>query len=262
MKLHGHIPFTHCLSILLLASIGSGVCPAFAQGGLIEGNALSDRSFNTDNDLTNAQFVLDFPITQAGTFQNILTWGQNSGAGIPGVGESFMAYVLRPLDTNLFQVLLKTGYLTVTSLGTNLFAAPPFNLQAGDWIGHYGRGIPLSINTGGPSSVYDNGGLPLPEPNVGDILQLPGPVYPLYNDGGRDYAIAVSVGAPPGLSIARLGGDVIISWRGTVTDTLLQTANLHTGTWTTNTDFSSANGTNTLTLPAPVGNLFFRLRIP
>jgi hypothetical protein len=247
-----------CAFFLALGVIGLN--SAFAQEFFIEGNSLSDRFFNTDSDPTNAQFVVDFPITQPGTLREILTWGQNSSAGIPGIGESFIAYVLRPAGTN-FQVMLKTEYLTVTSVGTNTFAAPPFILLVGDQIAHYGRGIPLDYNTGGPSSVYDNQGLPLPVPNVGDILELPGPVYPLYNDGGRNYAMAVGVSPLPSLSIAVLGNSVVISWPGPATDTLLQTTNLN-GTWTTNTSFISADGTNTLALAAPVGSLFFRLRIP
>ncbi|HEX3719609.1 MAG TPA: choice-of-anchor tandem repeat GloVer-containing protein [Verrucomicrobiae bacterium] len=189
------------------------------QGLFTLGNPLSSRTFNSDGDPTNAQFVVDFPITSPGNLQSILTWGQNSGAGIPGVGETFYGYVLRPVGTN-FQVMLETGPLTVANIGTNLFAAPPFALQVGDLIAHYGRGIPFSNGTGGPSSTYDNNGLPLPMPSVGQLLQLPGTTYPLYNDGGRNYAIAVVVSGVPNLAITPSGNNFILSWPANGASTL------------------------------------------
>ncbi len=101
-----------------------------------------------------------------------------------------------------------------------------------------------------------------PCPQSDKSLSLPGPNYPLYNDGGRDYAIQVLVSELPALSITESGTSVIVSWPATGTNTLLQTTDLAGGTWTTNTDYISTNGTNILTIAPPVGNLFFRLRNP
>ena len=179
-------------SVVCLALVIISFNSAFAQGVFIEGNSLSNRFFNSDTAASNTVFVVDFTITRAGTLREILTWGENSGQGIPGVGEGFHAYVLRPIGTN-FQVMTDSGALIVADIGTNIFAVPPFNLEAGDLIAHYGLGIPLNTSAGGPSTAYFNGsGLAIP--SVGEVLQLPGPAYPLYNDGGRDYAIAVGVG--------------------------------------------------------------------
>ena len=233
---------------------------AWAQGLLTEGNSLSGRTYNSDETPTNTQFVVDFPITSPGSLQNILTWGQNSGQGNPGVGESFYAYVLRPMGTN-FLVMMETGPLTVTNVGVNTFAAPPFALQMDDRIAHYGLGIPLSIDTGGPSSVYFDGAA-LPMPAVGQLLQLPGPTYPLWNDGGRNYAIAVIVSEIPNLAATQSGNSFILSWPANGASTLLQTTNLASGFWTTNATFTATTGTNTVTVPLSVGNLFFRLRSP
>jgi len=249
---------------LVLALLMNGFNSASAQGLFIEGQSLSDREYNTDQ--TQAyQFVLDFTVTQAGTLRNFLTWGQNSGEGIRGVGEFFHGYVLRPMGSNSFQVLMKTGPLTVTNEGTNIFEAPPFDLQVGDLIAHYGTGIPLSIETGGPSSVYivtNIDDFPLPMPVVGTTIEVPGPIYILYDDGGRDYAIAIAVSTVPNLDITQTGGTVTVSWPAVGANTLLQTTNLDCGIWTTNADFISANGTNSVTIAAPIGNLFFRLRGP
>jgi hypothetical protein len=241
-----------CLALVII-SFNS----AFAQGFFIEGNSLSNRVYSSDTAASNTIFVVDFAIKRPGTLREILTWGENSGQGIPGVGEGFHAYVLRPIGSN-FQVMTDSGALIVAAIGTNIFAVPPFNLEAGDLIAHYGRGIPLNAATGGPSTAYFNGSV-LAMPSVGEVLQLPGPAYPLYNDGGRDYAIAVGVGGLSALNIARSGGSVVVSWPATLTNSLLQTSDLAGGLWTTNSGYVSINGTNVLTITPPVGNSFFRL---
>src|SRR5581483_8787263 len=164
-----------------------------------EGDALADRTYNTDNGPTNSQLTLDFPITQAGVFENVLTWGEHDNdhlSGLDGIGQSFKVFVLRPLNSTNYQVVFATGYLTVTNIGTNIFtvSGAPVLLQANDVIAHYGRGIPFGNGTGGPSSVYI--GVNLPAPVAGTTITVPGPVYPVYNDGGRNYAIQVQARAP------------------------------------------------------------------
>jgi hypothetical protein len=252
-----HLKMTSSLrSVLCLVLVIISFNSAFAQGLFFEGNSLSNRFFNSDLAPSNTVFAVDFAITRAGTLREILSWGENSGQGIPGVGEGFHAYVLRPIGIN-FQVMTDSGALIVANIGTNVFAVPPFNLEAGDLIAHYGREIPANTGTGGPSISYFNGSA-LATPSVGELLQLPGPAYPLYNDGGRDYAIAVGVGELYALSIARSGGSVVVSWPATLTNSFLQTSDL-AGQWTTNSSYVSINGTNVITITPPLGNSFFRL---
>ena len=249
-----------------LALAMTGLNSTFAQGIILEGNSLSNRYYNSDVVQGDTVFAVDFTVTNAGTIQDIVSWGEDSGAGIPGVGETFHAYVLRPTGAN-FQVMTDSGALTVANIGANFFAVTPFSLEAGDLIAHYGRGIPLTTVLNGPSRAYYNGSV-LPMPTVGDFLQLPGPNYPLYSDGGRDYAIAVNIGSrvvsggPQILSIAQAGGSVVVSWSAADTNTLLQTTDLAIGPWTINTSFIPTNGTNILTFPSSVGNMFFRLGNP
>ena len=179
---------------LLLLSLAPA---AWAQNLFIQGNALSNRTFNSDNGPTNSQLTLDFTITQAGVLQNILTWGETSGSSISGIGQSFELFVLRPLNSTNYQVVFATGYMTVTNVGTNTFAVSgtPFGLQVGDVIAHYGRGIPFSNGTGGPGSVYI--AVNLPPPVLNTTIIVPSTTYPLYNDGGRNYAIQVrALGQP------------------------------------------------------------------
>jgi hypothetical protein len=172
MKLASTIQATKLRIALILTLALLGLHPAFAQTLFTEGDQLSDRTYNTDNGPTNSQLTLDFPITQAGTLQDILVWGETDGQNLSGIGQSFQAFVLRPTGTN-YQVVFETSYLTVTNVGTNTFAipGPSFGLLPGDVIAHYGRGIPFSNNTGGPSSVYIASNLP--EPTNGEIFGVP-----------------------------------------------------------------------------------------
>ena len=186
------------LQVLFLPLLLLSLAPAaWAQNLFVQGNALSNRNFNSDNGPTNSQLTLDFTNAQPGVLQNILTWGETSGQNFSSVGQSFEVFVLRPSGGNNYQVVFGTGYMTVANVGTNTFAifGTPFGLLAGDVIAHYGRGIPFSNGTGGPSSVYI--AVNLPPPVVGTTITVPGSTYPLYNDGGRNYAIQVQVLGQP-----------------------------------------------------------------
>lgn len=65
----------------------------------------------------------------------------------------------------------------------------------------------------------------------------------------------------PNLSITHSGNSVIVSWPNTGSYTLQQNSNLATtGGWSTSGySISMSNGTNSVTITPPVGNLFFRL---
>ena len=66
----------------------------------------------------------------------------------------------------------------------------------------------------------------------------------------------------PNLVIVPSGpNSVKILWPATGSYTLLQNTVLNSGNWTTNTStISTSNGTNSITITPPVGNLFFRLK--
>jgi hypothetical protein len=64
----------------------------------------------------------------------------------------------------------------------------------------------------------------------------------------------------PNLSIAHSGNSVIVSWPNTGSCTLQQNNNLAGGSWTTTGyTINMSNGTNSITITSPTGNLFFRL---
>jgi hypothetical protein len=67
----------------------------------------------------------------------------------------------------------------------------------------------------------------------------------------------------PKLNISRTANSVIVAWPDTGTYTLQQTATLPSGTWTTSSyGITTANGTNSVTVSLPTGELFFRLKNP
>jgi hypothetical protein len=68
----------------------------------------------------------------------------------------------------------------------------------------------------------------------------------------------------PNLTITHSGNSVIVSWPDTGSYTLQQNSNLAaTAGWSTNGySISTANGTNSITITPPTGNLFFRLSNP
>ena len=68
----------------------------------------------------------------------------------------------------------------------------------------------------------------------------------------------------PNLSIAQSGNSVIVSWPNTGSYTLQQNNNLAPpGGWSTSGySITTANGTNSISITSPMGNLFFRLANP
>ena len=68
----------------------------------------------------------------------------------------------------------------------------------------------------------------------------------------------------PNLVISHSGNSVTVSWPNTGSYTLHQNSNLANGSgWTTSGySITTANGTNSITITPPMGNLFFRLAMP
>jgi hypothetical protein len=86
-----------------------------------------------------------------------------------------------------------------------------------------------------------------------------------YSLTGGFWALISVVQTPglPNLAISHSGNSVIVSWPNTGPYTLLQNTSLAGGTWTTNSyTITTANGTNSITIPSPTGRQFFRLRKP
>jgi hypothetical protein len=71
----------------------------------------------------------------------------------------------------------------------------------------------------------------------------------------------VQTAGVPNLSVAHSGNSVIVSWPNTGSYTLQQNANLALANgWTpSGYSISTSNGTNSIIITSPAGNLFFRL---
>jgi len=86
-----------------------------------------------------------------------------------------------------------------------------------------------------------------------------------YSVTGGFWALVQVVQTPgaPWLTVSSAGNSVIVSWPNTGSFTLQQNASLAGGGWATSGfGVSTANGTNSITINSPVGNLFFRLKSP
>jgi hypothetical protein len=84
-----------------------------------------------------------------------------------------------------------------------------------------------------------------------------------YSLTGAFWSLIAALPTPglPNLTISRSANSVTISWPDTGSYSLLQNSSLTTGNWTTNTSpISAVNGTNSISISPPVGNLFFRLK--
>jgi len=85
-----------------------------------------------------------------------------------------------------------------------------------------------------------------------------------YSVTGGFWALISAVQTPglPNLTIAFVSPDSVkVSWPDTGSYTLQKNANLTTGTWTASGyTITSANGTNSISIAPPLGNLFFRLQ--
>ena len=74
----------------------------------------------------------------------------------------------------------------------------------------------------------------------------------------------VQTAGAPNLTVTHSDTSVIVSWPNTGSYTLHQNSNLANGSgWTTSGySITTANGTNSITITPPTGNLFFRLSNP
>ena len=65
----------------------------------------------------------------------------------------------------------------------------------------------------------------------------------------------------PALFISHSGNSVTVYWQNTGSWTLQQNANLASANgWANSSGVATTNGTNTITINNPSGNLFFRLK--
>src|SRR5450759_2745797 len=120
-----------------------------------------------------------------------------------------------------------------------------------DWYKIAGGG---GTSTGGLYSVSGTIGQPdASGAMTGGNYSLTGGFWSLIN-------VVQTTGAPT-LSITHAGNRVIVSWPDTGSYTLQQNSNLAGGSWTSSVyTITTTNGTSSITIPSPAGDLFFRLK--
>ena len=122
-----------------------------------------------------------------------------------------------------------------------------------DWYKIAGGG---GTSTGGTYQVSGTIGQPDAGANMsGGNYSLTGGFWSLIS--------VVQTAGLPNLSIAHSGNSVIVSWPNAGSCTLQQNNDLAGGSWTTTGyTINMSNGTNSITITSPTGNLFFRLSHP
>jgi hypothetical protein len=93
---------------------------------------------------------------------------------------------------------------------------------------------------------------------------MSGGVYSL-TGGFWSFISVVQTAGLPSLTITRSGNSIIVTWPNTANYTLQQNSNLaESASWMASgySISSNANGTNSITITPPTGNLFFRLANP
>jgi hypothetical protein len=122
-----------------------------------------------------------------------------------------------------------------------------------DWYKVAGGG---GTSTGGTYQVTGTIGQPdAGGPMTGGSYSLTGGFWALY---------AVQTPGAPILTITHSGNSAIVSWLASVTGFSLQTnANVAASSWVKyGGTITTSNGTNSVTMTPPTGNLFFRLANP
>ncbi len=148
---------------------------------------------------------------------------------------------------------MKTPLLLAVSvlawLGVTNSRAQSFSI---DWFTIDGGG---GTSTGGVFTVTGTIGQPdAGGPSTGGNYSLTGGFWSLF--------AVQTPGAPP-LSVARQGGNVRVFWQMPATGFVLDHSLTVTGTWSQVSFPYTTNATEiSITLPAPTGNKFYRLRKP
>jgi glucose/arabinose dehydrogenase len=132
-----------------------------------------------------------------------------------------------------------------TTFATNMSQPTGLAFDSNDnlFVADYSAGKVYKIDTNGVRTTFASG--------------LSAPVAVAFSP------VTQSAGLPP-LVISRTGNSVLVLWKNSGTCTLQQNGNLtNPNGWTTSGDtITTANGTNSITISPPAGNLFFRLSQP
>jgi autotransporter-associated beta strand protein len=232
--------------------------------------------------LNNTETYTGATTVSAGT----LTLGSNGG--LPA-SSNIIVENGATLDFSALASLTLNASQTLTAEGGTGFINGNLVMSAGSQFVE-AAGTTLTV-VGGVLTLNNN-----PITIAGDIVPLPANIYPLIASGsggsvagdvasstvtvsgaglapGTTAHLQINGGSlqllvaaqPPNLAISYVAPDsVVVSWPATGSYTLQQSANVaDPGSWATsvyNNNITTANGTSSITIVPPTGNLFFRLK--
>ena len=126
--------------------------------------------------------------------------------------------------------------------------AQPYSIDWHKIAGGGGTSTGSVYSITGTIGQHDAGG-----PMTGGNYSLTGGFWSLIS-------VAQTPGAPT-LNISHSGNTVTVYWQAVSGWNLIQNNSVaNTNGWTTNTSWTTVNGTNSLSITPPTGNLFFRLK--
>jgi hypothetical protein len=149
------------------------------------------------------------------------------------------------------KLFLLFGLLVPTISFAQSYSIDWYKVSGGGGTSTGGPMIGVNYSVSGTIGQHDAGG-----PMTGVSYSLTGGFWALIS--------VVQTPGTPNLTITYSGNSVIVSWPDTGSYTLQQNSDLATpaGWTTTSYTINTANGTNSITVTPPTGNLFFRLYNP
>jgi hypothetical protein len=151
---------------------------------------------------------------------------------------------VRQVFTPFVSILLAAAFLLITMFGAQ---GQSYSI---DWFKIAGGG---GTSSGGTYQVSGTVGQP-----DASVAMTGGPFS--VTGGFWSLLSVVQTAGAPTLYLSLSGNTVTVSWQNVPGWSLQQSANLAQGNWSASSGVSASQGTNSLTLTQPAGNLFFRLK--
>jgi hypothetical protein len=178
----------------------------------------------------------------------------DTNSGVPTITGSYTQVYYTGNNFGQLTTDSSTPILTGTSVFSQSYSAPVGTIFL----------LALSVDAASDRQTSWPGGFP--PAGSGSVVIDPtfavDPATPNATAYTLDYSAGIQPPPVPNLIIVPNGANSVkLLWAATGTYTLLQTPNLASGGWTTNTSsLSTVNGTNSVTITPLIGNLYFRLK--
>jgi hypothetical protein len=242
----------------MAAMNGSAFSPGFQTTFAFDMNVYSATPGTVPGFLYSEEYTNNGPGTLNGGYVGALAEGSLGIAAGSDFGVSHLYLNNNHASTMGAANTALSGATSGTNTTTGLELVIPLSV-----IGYTGGNINVLAAINGGSDGYLSNqflpGLPVGTANLGTATfnfgSTPNQFFTVQPGGQRPVS--------PTLYISNSGSTVTVSWQALSGWSLQQNADLNTPTgWSTNSSWTTSNGTNYLNLTSPTGNMFFRLSNP